>query len=449
MEQRKVSLLIKTVLVYGLIIVNFSLQAQPGKKIKAFPSAEGAGMYTTGGRGGKVVAVTNLNDAGPGSLREAIEQEGARTVIFQVSGTIRLQSPLEIKSGDLTIAGQTAPGDGICLRDYPLEVQANNVIIRYLRVRLGDEAGLANDAVSVKNQKDIIIDHCSFSWSVDECASFYDNENFTLQWCIISESLNNSVHPKGEHGYGGIWGGINASFHHNLLAHHKSRLPRFQGSRYHHQPKREKAEFSNNVIYNWWINSSYGGEEGSYNVVANYYKPGPATSSGKESILVDPYTPYGKFYLRDNINASRIAVTENNWQGVTIPSADQAQVKLETAIRVQPCVQAEAADKAYERVLAKAGTSLARDTVDQRIVAEVRNGSYHFGNKGIIDSPQQVGGWPKLQAIPAPQDSDQDGMPDTWEANHQLDPHDAEDRNKMTIDSPYTNLEVYLEGLVE
>lgn len=429
---------------------SYQVRAQDGL---AFPSAEGFGKYTTGGREGKVVYVTNLDDSGSGSLRAAVEMDGPRIVVFSVSGNIDLKSPLKINDPDITIAGQTAPGDGICIRYYPVKVSADNVIIRYLRFRMGDVYKVEDDALGGKRHKNIIIDHCSISWGTDETASFYWNHNFTMQWCIISESLNNSVHHKGEHGYGGIWGGVKASFLHNLMAHHKSRMPRFSGSSSTANSKDEVTDFRNNVIYNWVINDSYGGEDGRFNVVNNYYKPGPATESSKKKRILNPYSPYGDFYVAGNFVEGAPAVTQDNWNGgiqcrdSACPDSIRHQEPFNFEIK-----NTDSAKKAYNRVLSSAGASLHRDSVDQRVVREVRNGSATYeGAKtqkpGIIDSQQDVGGWPKLNSKSAPIDTDRDGMPDDWENKHELNPQ-KRDASGHSLDKNYTNIEVYLNSLV-
>ena len=247
----------KIILVACLLGVVSCIRAQQ----IAFPGAEGYGKWTTGGRGGRVLTVTNLNDSGEGSFRDAVEQMGPRIVVFAVDGTIELKSPLRVNNDSITIAGQSAPGDGICLKDYPLVVNASNVIIRYIRVRVGDLNNLDSDGLGGGRygQKNVILDHLSVSWSIDECLSIYKTENLTVQWCLVTHSLNTSVHTKGSHGFGGIWGGYKATFHHNLLANHASRNPRFasvDGTKW--------VDYRNNVVYNWGFKTAYGGGPVSY-----------------------------------------------------------------------------------------------------------------------------------------------------------------------------------------
>lgn len=430
----------------------------------AFPGAEGFGRYTTGGRGGRVIAVTNLNDSGPGSLREAVSASGPRIVVFRVGGVIRLRSRLSINNDDITIAGQTAPGDGICLRDYSVSVGADNVILRYLRFRMGDEAEQEDDALGGRNRRNILIDHCSMSWSTDECSSFYDNENFTMQWCILSESLRVSVHDKGTHGYGGIWGGRRASFHHNLIAHHDSRNPRFCGSRYTGAPQLEHIDFRNNVIYNWGGNSGYGGEGGSYNFAGNYYKPGPATASGVRDRIFSPNADngsnnqpagvWGRFHVAGNHMHGSSTVTNDNWQGIdpNPSSKSKSELRSNSAFDAGQ-ITTHAATDAFTQVLDHAGASLRRDSIDQRVVSETRNGTYtHSGSNGssngLIDTQWDVGGWPVYASASVPADSDGDGMPDGWESARGLNPNDASDGGGYRLSNLYPNLEVYLNSLV-
>lgn len=432
----------------------------------AFPGAEGFGAYTTGGRGGKVIEVTNLYDAGTGSLRAAIQASGKRTVVFRVSGTINLRSTLKISNSDITIAGQTAPGDGITLRNYPLQVAADNVIIRFIRSRMGDTAETSDDAMNGRYNKNTILDHCTLSWSTDECGSFYDNDNFTMQYCLLSESLYASVHDKGNHGYGGIWGGRGASFHHNLLAHHTSRNPRFNGARYHKDFEAEKVDYRNNVVYNWGFNSAYAGEGGYINLVGNYYKKGPATNSGVSYRLFKPDRydndadpehdgKYAYLYVEGNVMTGAVYATQDNWkyaiQGPT--TAEKEEMKLDTPFEA-PEITSHTAYEAYEHVLANVGVVVPnRDEIDQRIINETINGTASFGGaygtaKGIIDTQSTVGGWPALETGDAPVDTDKDGIPDDWEDANSLNKNDATDRNTTNAEG-YTMLEVYLNSLVE
>jgi len=439
----------------------FSLLILPwmaGAQVPAFPGAEGFGAMTTGGRGGSVIEVTNLNDSGAGSLRAAIEAYGTRTVVFRISGTIALQSELRIQNDNITIAGQTAPGGGICLKNFPLAVDANNVIIRFIRCRHGDQTGSQNDAMWGRNQENVIIDHCSMSWSVDECGSFYDNKNFTLQYCILSESMYRSIHDKGDHGYGGIWGGQGVTFHHNLLAHHTSRTPRFCGSRYTGQPDLELVDHRNNVIFNWGFNSCYGGEAGNHNMVANYYKYGPATSVSIRDRIIDPDSNengFGTYYIADNVTHGYPATTEDNWLGVDgVSTSTKEEIRLDEPLEA-PELTPHTAYEAFEHVVARAGAILPeRDVIDTRIVLETVTGTAQFGGAygdamGIIDSQETVGGWPELESVAAPADTDHDGMPDDWEDVMGLDKNDPGDRNGDLDGNGYTNLEAYLNGLVE
>jgi pectate lyase len=437
----------------------------------AFPGAEGFGKYTTGGRGGKVLVVSSLNDDGEGSLRKAINTKGPRIVVFAVSGTIHLQSPLSIK-GDITIAGQTAPGDGICLADYPVQLGGDNVIVRYMRFRMGDKnqrGGMVNgnggdDAFGGQRRKNIIIDHCSMSWSTDEVFSVYAGDSTTLQWNIICEPLNYSYHfETGDkdyehHGYGGIWGGKHLSAHHNLFAHCNSRNPRFNGIR---GGSEENVDYRNNVIYDWGINNIYAGEGGNYNLVNNYFKYGPSTKKNVMARIVNPGNmlpsiPFGKYYVAGNYVDGASDVTNNNRLGVHMGNNGTEEDK-KNALMDKPFSSAEInmqpATAAYEAVLEKAGASFKRDTMDQRIMNDVKNrtgglidvqGGYPHGTAYDLT----VNAWPVLRSMLAPADTDNDGMPDEWEKKNKLDPANAADAVGYTLDKGYTNVEVYINSIV-
>lgn len=438
-------------------------------KVAAFPGAEGGGKYVTGGRGGLVYHVTSLSDDpnDSGSLRYILKTPGRKIVVFDVSGVIQLKRQLDITEGAITIAGQTAPGDGICIAGYPVVIKASNVIIRFVRFRMGDETGQEGDALTCTQKKDVLIDHCSFSWSTDECVSCYGNTNFTMQYCFITESLRNSTHGKGRHGYGGIWGGKNATFHHNLLAHHDSRNPRFDHS-YVDNTCFGPIDYVNNVVYNWGGNSTYGGEGAGQprliNMVNNYYKPGPATSSSKRTRLLDPtvscsscaklgtFYP-GQFYLNGNYMHGSELVTNDNWQGSTVKT-DAVKALAPWTEGLTPMTATQSAQEAFETVLTKGGCALVRDAIDERIVNEVRNGTYTYAgsngsSKGLIDSQKDVGGWPTYASAGLPLDTDRDGMPDEWEVQNGLNPNDIWDGKEYNLSEGYTNVEVYLNSLVQ
>ena len=449
----------------------------PGDKVLAFPGAEGGGKYATGGRGTNIYVVNTLEDdlTDPkiGMLRYALEATGRRMILFNVAGRIDLKGELSIRSGNVTILGQSAPGDGICISGYPLVVRANNVIIRFMRFRLGDLNKLEADALTVeKGHTDIMIDHCSCSWSTDECLSIYGAKDATVQYCIVSEALNNSVHAKGAHGYAGIWGGENTTFHHNLLAHHSSRMPRFDHD-YVTEANVGPTDYINNVVYNWQGNSAYGGEsrassgnQRQYNFIANYYKPGPATKSGVKARLLNPTTKCGncgasvtpgKFYIVQNIMSGSDAVTNDNWSGVyPDESSKKDQCRSDKRFTLStPMTSEQTAQEAYETVLAKAGCSLVRDVVDTRIVSEVAAGNYTYPGSngstgGLIDTPSDVGGWPTYSGTKDYSlDTDRDGIPNAWETAHGLNPDDPQDAKTTTLQAPYLNIEVYLNDIVK
>ena len=471
----------------------------------AFPGAEGHGRYTVGGRGGSVYRVTSLEDTNtPGTFRYAATRKGARTIVFDVAGTIYLTSELKISNDFITIAGQTAPGQGICIADYAVVLAANDVIIRYIRFRPGNKSAIEQDkepdGLGGMDRKNIIIDHCSVSWSVDECLSVYGCENTTVQWSIISESLRSSGHSKGVHGYGGNWGGNKASYHHNLLAHHGSRTPRL-GPRPGTQ-ENEYMDLRNNVFYNWAGHGCYGGEGMKVNIVNNYYKPGPATRNNqtkyriaKIGIRTTSYctnsdgTPnawkpmehvWGKYFVDGNVIEGNAEVTNDNWtKGIyeqivnsecdgLYTSVTKDTIRLRAPLETNQ-VTTHSAQDAFKQIMLYAGCSLDRDIIDERIVRETENGTTTYKGSvssdaasypGLIDVPQDVmpagstSAWPELSDRNVNPndliDTDGDGIPDVWEKAHNLNPNNAADGKTSTLsEEGYTNLEVYLNSLVE
>ena len=462
----------------------------------AFPTAEGFGKYASGGRGCKVVEVTTLADSGEGSLRWALTEAGREnaTIVFRVSGIIDIgpnpqrkgERAIRAKLRNVTIAGQSAPGEGILLRGGKLNLGGSeNVIIRNLRSRLGTlelerQAGesdadyrkrcfIEGGAIGIENARNIIIDHCCFGWSGEENMTMYDNQYTTVQWCIIHEGLYNAGHKKGVRGYGAQWGGSPATFHHNLLASNDSRSPRINGATNPRGDKNVFLEYQNNVNFNWGRrNSCYGGEneagEGSShwcNFVGNYYKPGPAhpednvfielSQARKGKTLTGP----SLWWLEENVMKGH--PVKSMWQLVSNQTGfsvdDMRQKKpLATPDYASYRTPAESARRAYQHVLEKAGT-IRRDAVERRIIEDVRSGQPRYqgetaGKPGIIDSPADADGWPKYaDAVPAT-DNDHDGMADDWEQANGLNPQDAEDGKRVVSEEGYTALEVYLNSLM-
>jgi hypothetical protein len=480
----------------------------------AFPGAEGHGRYVTGGRGGKIVHVTNLNDSGTGSLRAAVNGSDKKIVVFDVGGVIALKSDLKI-GANTTIAGQTAPAPGITVRYYTIRPDASNIIVRFIRFRRGQEKDVNDgaDAIWTRHQTGQIYDHCSFSWSIDEIASFYDNNNFTMQWCTLAESLNNAGHGKGAHGYGGIWGGKLASFHHNLIAHVNNRSPRFNGARYDwtgytsnklysqykwaNAVQSENVDFRNCVIYNCG-NGCYGGPGGGrINIVNNYYKTGPAASTDRvtnisigNSTSSSDNSKYWNmtslYYIKGNqvnsnasrdwtginydsgvmtFNGEKYTLDTNHYYGddvtYTKNSAGQdcVRIRLENPTEAGE-VTTHSALKAYEKVLSFAGASLNRDDVDTRYAKETREGTATYSGsvtkkKGRIDLVSDVQGYTEANfgtgSRPAGYDTDNDGIPDEWEKANGLNPNNASDALLFTLDKKnwYSNIEVYMNSLVQ
>ena len=462
-------------------------------QIPAFPGAEGHGRFTTGGRGGNVFKVTTLADNAPGdpvidgSFRWALQQASPKTIVFDVSGTILLKQRLSTGRDNVTIAGQTSPG-GICVGGYDFTINSNNVIIRFLRFRPGDESGGEPDGLGGMDKSNIIVDHCSTSWSVDECLSVYGMENLTVQWCIASEALRVSTHGKGTHGYGGVWGGNKASYHHNLIAHCESRVPRL-GPRPFTQ-ENEYVDIRNNVFYNWGGNGCYGGEGMKVNLVNNYYKPGPATDRASSAVryriaqigirtesyiaTYPAFAPmlhvWGKYYIDGNIMEGNAGVTNDNWtNGVYAQTANGSgvdylwtQTTRDTIRLSEPLdrgyVTTHTAGIAYDRVLDYVGCCLYRDAIDTRILSDVRERKATFtasGNSpGFINTPmdtQPAGApgdwspWLPSGSITPPVDANNDGIADDWFAAHVPAGKTAKDKNE----EGYTWLEVYLNSLVE
>jgi hypothetical protein len=427
----------------------------------AFPGAEGFGRFARGGRGGDVFIVTNLNDAGPASLREGIRSaKGPRTIVFEVSGTIQLKSKLVLDKSDITIAGQTAPGDGIAVRDFTFQIRnATNVIVRYLRFRLGDQnkakgAKGGDDTLNTEDIDRVILDHCSLSWAIDGTHDLRRGGHFTLQWCILSEALNQSLHNKGEHAmcasYRDLSGDI--SLHHNLFSTCRDRHPTLGSAK---EPPRYLVDFRNNVIYNWSAGGTANFADHFINCISNVWRPGPMTDPAKLPIAMKGGLPdLAKGYMSGNVFEGRDDLTRDNYAALDFkrwlrPDSNYkyrgtlADWKADSAPDLganTPRTQTAAA--AAELVLAHAGASLHRDAVDQRIVEDVRN-----GRGKLIDSQEQVGGWPMLHSAPAPADQDRDGMPDAWEKAHGLNPTDPADRNADRDGDGYTNLEEYLNSL--
>ncbi|MEQ8241096.1 MAG: Ig-like domain-containing protein [Cyclobacteriaceae bacterium] len=438
----------------------------------AFPGAEGYGKYTSGGRGGRVIEVTNLEDRTSrgeiveGSLRAALNTPGDDpiNIIFKVSGVIELNGELRASRSNMTIAGQTAPGDGICIKNNTVNLGgSNNVIIRYLRFRPGDTGGTEASALRLENSKNIIIDHCSMSWSIEETMGFYDNKYTTIQWSILSEGLYESIHQKGRRSYAAQWGGQYASYHHNFIAHNNSRSPRVNGCRAHDTTAVQ--DFRNNVIYNWGGSGAvYGGEEEiqggkcEVNWINNYYIPGPASNNGyfarpTYETAVEA-VGFASWYVNGNImEGVSGGINDNNWAGIRLDEiedngGDANSIRSNSKFEYENSeINLESALNAKQSVLSSAGAILpVRDDVDARVVDEALGNIALTGN-GIINSQSEVGGWSEYVSLIPLNDTDADGIPDSYETNNSLDPNDPKD-GALIQPNGYSNFEIYINSIV-
>lgn len=438
-----------------LCIFAFGFLNAQSKDLPAFPGAEGWGMNAKGGRGGVVLEVNNLNDSGPGSFREAVTNPNPRIVVFRVSGTIELKSILEIISPFLTIAGQTAPGDGICLKNFPLHIaQTHDIIIRCIRIRPGIASGLKGselDGIEIRESSHIIVDHCTVSWTNDEGVNNWHKSSFvTFQWCMITEPLHKSVHEKGAHGYGATIGGYKSSFHHNILSNAVARNASIGGN---NQNPTVMLDVRNCVISNW-EHRSCDGKPLSINLVNNYFKPGAATNNDVKRRIAridnaENYGFTGLWYIEGNVVEGYPKISADNWKGGVDFEEGTSEVRNRryTPFEFAP-VTTQTAVEAYESVLKYAGViAPKRDVQEERIVGQIQTNTFPLGTNGIINAVEQAGGWPELKSTIPPKDSDHDGMPDEWEIAHGLNPTNPSDAVK-TGTNGYTNVEEYINSLV-
>ncbi len=422
--------------------------------LPAFPGAEGYGRFAKGGRGGDVYHVTNLNDSGEGSLRDAIKTKKTdtpRTIVFEVGGTIKLKKPLRIENvSGLTLAGQTAPGGGITVRDHGIDFRkCSDLIVRYMRFRLGDETKTSEDVINFGPEegscRDVMLDHVTATWGIDGIMDVYAADRFTMQWCLFGEALNDSTHYKKEPhamlmSFRKIKGSI--SIHHNLLFSSRDRHPTLGGH----------LDFRNNVIYNWEGACNLG--VGRFNLVANYWRPGPNTDFKRNPFPISPKieeSDAATGFLSGNVFESKPEWSADNNAAVQWGVrggkylGDVTREKFVQATEVVPENErpaTQSAEEAYELVLAKAGASKSRDAADERVIVGIKERTHRR-----IDSQKEVGGWPKLESGTAPKDADRDGMTDEWETAHGLNQNDPEDCNATAKDG-YTYLESYLNSLV-